>query len=69
MKGARVRTGSAVVLHSKDGRYQQCSGTSSPVPAVRPARLGLPSVILGTLRLHHSSRVRMRFPVTIFGDF
>lgn len=69
MKGVRVRTGSAVVLHSKDGQYQQYWGTSSLVPAVHPARHGLPSAILGTLRLHHSSRVRMRFPVTIFGDF
>lgn len=68
-KDALVRTGSAVVLHLKDGQYQQCWGTFSPVLVVHPARPDLPSVILGTLLLHHSFHAHMRFPVTIFGDF
>lgn len=68
-KDARERTGRAEVLHLKDGQYQQCWGTSSPVPVVHPNRLGLPSVVLETLRLHRSFRARKRFPVTIFADF
>lgn len=64
-----MRMGTAVVLHLKDDQHQQCWGTSLQVPVAHPDRPGLPSVILGILRLHHSSRARMRFPVTIFGDF